>query len=181
MIDQIYPNFSMAPPMVLKVFVGNHENRLDSKNRLSIPAQFRDVLKSQAGHTEPLQVFACPDYDPYSAEVLLFCYSETKVAQLEAEKSNLDPYHPRHIEIRNMQSQLRQLALDGEGRIQLSDSLKQWAGLGDTVAVVGVGDCFYLSTPESLVARRDREMLATKSRIEAMLQARATATNGGVK
>ncbi|MDI9408168.1 MAG: hypothetical protein QM523_02865 [Candidatus Pacebacteria bacterium] len=165
--------------MALTVFVGNSENRLDSKNRLSIPAGFREILKRLSSPTEPLQLYASPDLDPYSGDSIIQCYSEAKITKLEEEKLTLDPFHPRHIEIRGLQSLVRPLAIDGEGRVQLPDGLRDWLGITDTVAVVGTGDSFYFSSPEAFTLRRERELRETKERFATLRQARLTAQAGG--
>ncbi|MCX8501162.1 MAG: hypothetical protein ORO03_05660 [Alphaproteobacteria bacterium] len=167
----------MAPAL----FIGNNENRLDSKNRLSVPADYRAQLKRLGSGTEPLILYASPDLDPYSGDAVIFCYPEGKIVKLEEEKSQLDPFHPRHIEIRSLQSYLRPLPIDGEGRVQLPDSLKEWGRLRDSVVIVGIGDCFYLSHPVDFARRKEADAAAALARNAALRSALATAQAGGVR
>lgn len=129
-------------------FVSNFTNRLDAKGRVSIPATFRAVL-ARDGH-EGLIVL--PSLEGKSLDA-------GGNALLSEIDRLLDGFAPYSEERDHLSSALlgtsEVLKADGEGRIILSDSLKTYAGITDSVTFVGHGHKFQIWEPETFRAHLD--------------------------
>ncbi len=132
-------------------FLGTHQNRLDTKGRVSVPASFRrigeaaSVLVLRPSHTHPcIEAWPAPVFDQLAAPLdRLDMFSEDQddlTTALYAEAHRVEP--------------------DKEGRISLPDSLVQHAGLTDAVSFMGLGRTFQIWEPAAasarLAAARDR-------------------------
>jgi len=129
-------------------FVSSFTNRIDSKGRVSVPATFRSVL-------------ARDGFDG------LYVYPALGLQALDAggnrlvdEIGELLDRIPRYSDEHDLLSteflgNSEILKLDGEGRIALSERLKDWAGIEDRVAFVGLGHKFQLWEPERFAARQE--------------------------
>jgi MraZ protein len=143
-------------------FLGSHQNRLDAKGRVSVPAPFRAVLKTRqdGGHAltngnsingngthlvlRPSHQHACieawpaVDFEALAAplnQLALFSEAQDDLAlALYAEAFALET--------------------DREGRIVLPDELVAFAGLGDQVTFLGAGRIFQIWEPEAAKRRR---------------------------
>ena len=138
----------------MSVFLGMHQNRLDAKKRVSIPAGFRTVLRARAGDAAeggPLMVLvpslkhACLDVWPMAAFLALGAplnrldtFSDDQDDMAMALYGDAEPIDP-----------------DREGRILLPESMASHAGLADSVAFVGLGNIFQIWEPAAALRRRD--------------------------
>ena len=121
-------------------FVSNYTLRLDAKGRVSIPAPFRAVL-ARDGHDG------------------LYCYPALDASSLDAGGNALHAeiaaligrYPPYSDERQQFELALyatsETLKVDGEGRVVLTESLKNHAGIMDAVAFVGLGTKFQIWEP----------------------------------
>jgi MraZ protein len=122
-------------------FVSHYTLRLDAKGRVSIPAPFRQVL-------------ARDGFDG------LYCYPALDQAALDAggnallaEIEQLIASFPSYSDARESLSTALYgtsdtLKVDGEGRVIISERLKNHAGITDAVAFVGLGHKFQIWEPE---------------------------------
>ncbi len=138
----------------MSVFLGMHQNRLDAKKRVSIPAGFRTVLRARAGETAegdslmvlvPSLKHACLDVWPMAAFLALGAplnrldtFSDDQDDMALALYGDAEPVDP-----------------DKEGRILLPDAMAAHAGLVDSVAFVGLGNIFQIWEPAAALRRRD--------------------------
>jgi len=134
----------------MKQLFGTHENRLDGKGRVSVPAAFRnawkgDFDKSGAEMTlilRPSLIAGCiegwplPNYAKYEAEL--------------AAMAETDP--DRQGFATKIYSDAVELELDGQGRIMLPDHLVDEAQLGETACFLGRGTHFHIWAPEAAKA-----------------------------
>ncbi len=137
----------------MSVFLGTHQNRLDAKKRVSIPAGFRTVLRARAGdaHADaPLMVLipslkhACIDVWPMPAFLAL-----------GAPLNRLDTFSDDRDDMAiALYGDAQPVDADREGRIVLPDSMAAHAGLGDSVAFVGLGNIFQIWEPAAAERRR---------------------------
>lgn len=129
-------------------FVSNFTNRLDAKGRVSIPASFRAVL-ARDGH-EGLIVL--PSLDSQSLDA----GGNALLGEIDR---LLDGFAPYSEERDHLSSALlgtsEVLKSDAEGRIILTDSLKSYAGITDSVTFVGHGHKFQIWEPETFRAHLD--------------------------
>ena len=111
------------------MFFGTYEHTIDDKNRLTLPARFRDALDVgivlTRGLDECLDVFTRPDWD----------------ALVEARLAPLDPFTKEARELmRFFFAAAADAELDKQGRVLVPPALANHARLGREVVVAGVRD-----------------------------------------
>jgi len=111
------------------MLLGAHEHTIDDKNRLTLPAKFRqafaDGLVVTRGLDGCLYAFRRPDWDRL----------------VESRLATLDPLSPegRRLE-RFFYSGASEAELDKQGRVMLPKELLEHAKLGREVVVAGVNE-----------------------------------------
>ena len=111
------------------MFFGTYEHTIDDKNRLTLPARFRDALAGGVvltrGLDECLDVFARPDWD----------------ALVEARLAPLDPFSKEARELKRFFfAAAADAEPDKQGRVLVPPALASHASLGREVVVAGVHD-----------------------------------------
>jgi MraZ protein len=108
-------------------FLGQFEYTLDAKNRLTIPAKFRDEFKAGAILSQEFE--GCVSVWP----------AGEWAAYIEQALGTRDPFSPeaRRME-RLLHSSSFEVKLDGAGRVMLPPSLMARGGLSKDVTVIGV-------------------------------------------
>ncbi|MGO4725025.1 MULTISPECIES: division/cell wall cluster transcriptional repressor MraZ [unclassified Inquilinus] len=149
-------------------FTGTYVNKVDKKGRVSVPAPFRATLEALGA---PL-VNVKPTPDRQALDGVTEAYMDEVQRRLDA----MDLYSPEReaLEIREF-SETQQLQMDPEGRIILPRLLIDMAGIGETVAFMGMGSRFQIWEPEALKAHQQSRLTASRD----LTLARAGA-NGGV-
>jgi len=140
-------------------FLGSHQNRIDAKGRVSVPAPFRAFLKPpgedmatlilRPSHTHPCiegwpgAVFAALSR-PLETHDLFSESHDDFAAALYADAFATEP--------------------DKEGRIILPDWLSAHAGLTDSVVFMGLGRTFQIWEPAAAARRRTEARERTRER-----------------
>ncbi len=127
-------------------FLSNTINKVDKKGRVSIPASFRPIL----GNTSRLYILSSvdqPTVDAGGVELI-----ERKEQQLE----RMDPFSEDY-ELYSfvLHGDSTELKIDGEGRVVLSDLIREQTGITDRAAFVGRGHFFQIWEPERFRAYRE--------------------------
>src|SRR4051812_48707865 len=140
----------------MKAFFGTFTNKIDAKGRLSVPAPFRAVIQGR-GLTSvalhPSLFEACLEgagYDRF--ENLLKGVEDAFVAANRDDAADL------------IMAELRDLPLDGEGRIVLPDDFMTKARLHDQAAFVGRGWKFEIWEPAALAAAKQAKLTRIAAR-----------------
>jgi MraZ protein len=121
-------------------FVSNTTLRLDAKGRVSIPATFRSVL-SRDGFAG---LYCYPALDRPAIDA----GGNALMSEIEALIGRYAPFSDEREQFAlELYGTSETLKIDGEGRVGLSDSLKQHAGITDQVAFVGLGHKFQIWEP----------------------------------
>jgi MraZ protein len=111
-----------------RMFIGQYRHNLDSKNRLIIPAKFRDSLGESFIVTKGLDgcltVYTNEDW-----EVMI-----KKLTQIPSTKKEARLY------LRNIASKATECQLDSQGRIQLPQFLIATADIKKSCVILGVAD-----------------------------------------
>jgi MraZ protein len=129
-------------------FVSNFTNRLDAKGRVSIPASFRAVL-ARDGH-EGLCVLPSLDVNALDAG------GNALLSEIDRLMDGLAPYsEERDAMSTALLGTSELLKIDAEGRVILTESLKSYASITDSVTLVGHGDKFQMWEPERFRAHLD--------------------------
>lgn len=122
-------------------FVSNFTNRLDAKGRVSIPAAYRAVLARDG--FEGLYVHPSLDTSALDAG------GNALLREIDQLLGGLSPYSSeRDLLSTALLGTSDVLKVDGEGRVILSEAFKVHAGIGDSIAFVGLGAKFQIWEPE---------------------------------
>jgi len=108
------------------MFIGEYSHSIDEKNRLAIPSKFRQELKSGAVVTRGL-------------DSSLFLYTKKSWNELAEKLSKLPiSQSGSRAFARLMLAGAMDVDLDKQGRINLPDYLKKYAGLNKKVVITGL-------------------------------------------
>lgn len=129
-------------------FLGTHQNRLDAKGRVSVPAAFRTALRGTDGTASlvlrPSHKHPCIEAWPTRA-----------FEALAAPVDRLDTFSDEQDDlVTSLYADAFPVEADKEGRIVLTDALKGHAGLQDTVVFMGMGRIFTIWEPAAAEQRR---------------------------
>jgi MraZ protein len=124
-------------------FVSKVVNKLDAKGRVSVPAQFRQVLASQ--NTDG---FYCIRSVAHPA---LNGFGDTLFDQADVQLNNLNPIFSQDFaaQATAIFGQAKLLGFDDEGRVRLPDDLIAYAGIQDRVLFVGLNRIFEIWNPDT--------------------------------
>jgi MraZ protein len=119
------------------MLLGEYEYKVDSKGRLPLPPKFRQEFGSGLVLTRGF-------------ESCIFVYTPEEFKKLA------DTLSPNQVLAKSKMRKLNRftfgnafdLSLDGQGRIALPHSLRQYASIKDTAVIVGVGKYIELWDPE---------------------------------
>ncbi|MPV86264.1 division/cell wall cluster transcriptional repressor MraZ [Ostreibacterium oceani] len=129
------------------MFRGLHNVTMDSKGRIAVPAKHRDVLS---------KLIVVPN--PMPGESCLLVYPIHEWEQVEADIVS----RPNSGSVRQLKrlflGQAVEYVLDGHGRVLLTPSLREFAGLDKKLVMVGQGNKFELWDESAWTALRDGEV-----------------------
>lgn len=123
-------------------FLSNVTNRIDAKGRVSVPSAFRSVLAQRdIQELYCLQDFAFPAISIGGPDLL---------DRYERQIASMDAFSPEA----NAMSLLVHgggvfMKLDGEGRLMVTDFIRDFTGITTEVTFVGRADHFQLWQPEA--------------------------------
>ena len=142
----------------MSVFLGTHQNRLDAKGRVSIPAGFRAALRGRSQSAE-----AAPDASgtvqivlrPSHKHPCIEAWPLDAFAALARPLDRLDMFSEDHDDLSAaLYADAYPVDADKEGRIMLPEILASHAGLSDSVAFMGLGHIFQIWEPKAAERRR---------------------------
>ena len=130
-------------------FLSNATNKIDAKGRVSVPSAFRAVLARNG--TEEL--YACQDF----VFPAISMAGPEMLDRFEKMISTLDPFSEKA----NRMSLVIHgggvfMKLDAEGRILVTDFIREFTGITDRVTFAGRGDHFQLWEPGAFEAMQAR-------------------------
>jgi MraZ protein len=128
-------------------FLSSFVNRIDAKGRVSIPAQFRALLRERGTEDiyalraleEPAMNMGGKDY---------LDRSEERIAREDPFLETADDMSLFYYGDGTM------LKLDGDGRITMTDFIREHTGIGGDVCFVGRGHYFQMWEPSRFEAQR---------------------------
>ena len=144
-------------------FLGNHQNKLDSKNRVSIPAPFRQALKKLAGGQDAptVSVILRPSHQYPCIEVWPEQYFLALSAQLDA----LPEFSVERQDLATtLYGDAFPVESDKEGRIVLPENLIAYATLSDGADIMGQGKTFQIWEPAAGARRRSEARVNAAAR-----------------
>lgn len=124
-------------------FLSQYLLRLDAKGRVSVPAPFRAVLGREGAD----ELFCCPA----PGRPALEAGGTALLAEIEALIERFPPFSEERERCATaLYGTSETLKMDAEGRVVLTDSLKDHAGIIDTAAFIGLGHKFQIWAPDRL-------------------------------
>ena len=124
------------------MFLSSHENKLDKKGRVSVPASFRSHLSS-------LGYNGFVAYPSFNHDALEAC-SQDRIEKLSSTIDSLNPFEEkRDFFATSVLSESVSLQFDGEGRVLISEKLLNHAKIKDSILFVGLGKAFQIWEPKN--------------------------------
>lgn len=134
--------------MAGRQFFGTFQNKLDSKNRISIPSGFRNVTRVIGA--ESLILRRSRRFPAIEA------FPDVYFAEYESRLDAKDVFSDDHYDVAwDTYADATEVEMDRDGRITLTPDLIAAAGLSGEVAVVGLGKHFEFWDPVAAQARAD--------------------------
>jgi MraZ protein len=143
-------------------FLGTHQNRLDAKGRVSVPAPFRAALRQSGETNGGAQLVLRPSHKHPCVEA----WPATEFQALAEPLNRLDLFSEEHDDLASaLYADAYPVETDKEGRIVLPDALIAHAGLTEAVVFMGLGRIFQVWEPQAAERRRAeaRERARTRS------------------
>ena len=110
------------------MFLGTYQNKTDDKNRMAIPARFRDQLGGKCmltkGFDECLYIYKMEDFEVMAAKVAALPQSDADFREF----------------IRDFFGNSELCELDGQGRIKIPQNLREYAHIGKDLVTIGAMD-----------------------------------------
>ncbi|HEY5300470.1 MAG TPA: division/cell wall cluster transcriptional repressor MraZ [Acetobacteraceae bacterium] len=134
----------------MTLFLGTHQNRLDAKGRVSVPAAFRAALRDGADSASGGIVLR-PSFKHPCVEA----WPANEFQALAAPLHRLDLFSEEHDDLAStLYAEAFPADIDKEGRIVLPDALIAHAALHETVVFMGLGRIFQIWEPQAAEGRR---------------------------
>ena len=144
-------------------FVSHYMLRLDAKGRVSVPAPFRAVLARDG--FDGLYCYPALDRPALDAG------GNALLSEIEALIAGLPLYSDQREQFSlALYGSSETLKIDGEGRVQLTETLKAHAAITETVSFVGLGHKFQIWEP----GRFQAEFAEATAKVRALRQASGT-------
>ena len=133
------------------MFFGETAINLDAKGRLAIPMRYRESILERSGGRMVLT------YNPFDAGSL-YLYPEQEWERVRDEVTGLGTFNAGHRSLqRKLVGSASAVEPDGNGRIQIPQTLRQVAGLEKKVALLGMGNRFEIWDEDTLNRKREEE------------------------
>ena len=123
------------------MFLSTHENKLDKKGRVSVPASFRSYL-NDIGYSG----FICyPSFNNFAIEAC----PQNRIEKLSNAIDSLNPFEEkRDIFATSVLADSVSLQFDTEGRVSIPNKLLEHAKIRKTILFVGQGKTFQIWEPK---------------------------------
>lgn len=137
-------------------FLGSHQNRLDAKGRVSVPAPFRTTLRQApdgtgTGTGTGSQLILRPS----TFHSCIEAWPPARFAALEAPLAQYSLLSAEHQDLAtSIYADAFPVDVDKEGRILIPENLVAHAGLTEAVLFMGIGPTFQIWEPAAAERRR---------------------------
>lgn len=133
------------------MYFGETAINLDAKGRLAIPMRYRKAIQEQCNGRLVLT------YSAFDSGAL-YLYPEQEWERVRDEVTGLSTFNPGHRSLqRKLVGSASAVEPDGNGRIQLPQTLRQVAGLEKRVVLLGMGSRFEIWNETMLNQKRIEE------------------------
>jgi MraZ protein len=132
----------------MDMFRGINPINLDAKGRMAMPTRYREHITDHSGGKMVVTI------DTESKCLLLYTQPEWVV--IETKLQDLPAFNPKTRRIQRLLiGHASDLELDGNGRVLLPATLRDYAGLGKNIVLLGQGKKFEIWSEEEWVQTRD--------------------------
>lgn len=131
----------------MALFSSTFFNKVDRKNRVSVPAGFRAALNGQS--FAGIVAFPSPKFPALDAG------GYDRLEDIAKRLDELAEFSEEHDALASVLADAHELPFDGEGRIVLPQALIEHAGIGEQVAFVGIGRSFQIWEPTRFQHHRE--------------------------
>ena len=133
-------------------FLGTHQNKLDTKGRVSVPAPFRAALRSRGeSNGNGTHLVLRPSHQHPCIEA----WPAAEFEALSEPLNKLNLFSPEHDDLAaTLFADAFPVEADKEGRVVLPENLVSYAGLTDGVVFMGLGRIFQIWEPAAAERRR---------------------------
>lgn len=143
----------------MSLFLGTHQNRLDAKGRISIPASFRSTLRKYQKGGEDAFVILRPSHKLPCIEG----WPPAIFAALAEPLEEIALFSEEHDDLATaLYADAWPVEPDREGRIILPERLREYANLSESVIFMGLGKIFQIWEPEAASNRQRTARLNVK-------------------
>lgn len=125
------------------MFLGEYSHALDAKNRIFIPAKYREELGETFVITK-------------SVDKCLTVYTMAEWEKLKEKLDSLPATKSRQIK-RFMFANATDVQCDSQGRVLLSAPLREYAGIEKNTVIIGVGSYLEIWDEEAWLLERSKE------------------------
>ena len=133
------------------MYFGETAINLDAKGRLAIPMRYRESIQEQSGGQLVLT------YSAFDSGAL-YLYPEKEWERVRDDITGLSTFNPGHRSLqRKLVGSASAVEPDGNGRIQIPQTLRQVAGLEKRVVLLGMGSRFEIWNETILNQKRVEE------------------------
>ena len=133
------------------MFFGETAINLDAKGRLAIPMRYRELIQDLSGGRMVLT------YSAFDSGAL-YLYPEQEWERVRDDVTGLSTFNPGHRSLqRKLVGSASAVEPDGNGRIQIPQTLRQVAGLEKRVVLLGMGSRFEIWNETILNQNRAEE------------------------
>ena len=155
----------------MPLFMSKYTNKVDSKGRVSVPAQFRSALPS--GFQKSIVIYQAVNHNAIE------CCDLLHIEKINESFEGFAPYSDEHDEFSlALMSGLVELTFDGNGRIIIPQELMEFAGISNYATFAGKGKTFQIWEPEAF--KNELEIARNKVKEKrSLLRFRADNENGG--
>jgi MraZ protein len=141
-------------------FLGTHQNKLDAKGRVSVPASFRNALKAQDESNGTHFVLR-----PSHQHPCIEAWPKPVFDALADPLNKLHVFSQEHDDLAaTLYADAFPVEADKEGRIVLPDDLVAYAALKDAVVFMGLGRIFQIWEPAAAERRRAEARIRARER-----------------
>ena len=131
----------------MALFLSTFVNKVDRKGRVSVPAPFRTTLGRAGAGSSPLGFVAYPSLNADLGPTLIGSPVDRMVKWAD-ELETVAASSARALEIQVIFQEVREVAVDNDGRCVLPLEWLELLGLGEECAFVGQGREFLICHPD---------------------------------
>lgn len=129
------------------MFFGTHDNKVDRKGRVSVPASFRAALSTPEANA----IVAFPSFTDPAIEA----WTVQRMRRLQDGLDDMEQFSQEQRDFASLIfAEARLLNLDNEGRIMLPGELAEHAAITERALFVGQGATFHVWEPSRYQAYR---------------------------